>query len=141
MGRLTGAERYGFPYFATLDFLALSRYDNTMMNEETTMNNETNVPNSLDELLAMQTGNVKEEINREDIGALSSYVRNEIFPEANPTMAQVLVLAKALLEDLETYHWERLEDGDLSEIQRKIWKRDGKNITKALMAIRQVAEG
>ena len=112
-----------------------------MMNEETTMNNENSVPNSLNELLAMQTGNVREEINREEIGALSSYVRNEIFPEANPTMAQVLVLAKALLEDLETYHWERLEEGDLSEIQRKIWKRDGKNITRALMAIRQVAEG
>jgi hypothetical protein len=56
-------------------------------------------------------------------------------------MSQVLVLAKALLEDLESYHWERLEEGDLSEIQRKIWKRDGKNITRALMAIRQVAEG
>ena len=110
------------------------------MNEETTMNNETNVPNSLNELLAMQTGKVREEINREDINALNTYVRGEIFPESNPSMAQVLVLAKALLDDLEGYHWEQLERCDLSEQQRKIWKRDGKNITKALMALRQVAE-
>jgi hypothetical protein len=111
-----------------------------MMNEETTMNNEPNVPNSLDELLAMQTGNVKEEINREEIGALANYVRGEIFPEINPSMAQVLVLAKALLDDLESYHWDQLDRDDLSEQQRKIWKRDGKNVTKALMALRQVAE-
>jgi hypothetical protein len=55
-------------------------------------------------------------------------------------MSQVLVLAKRLIEDLEGYHFEMIEDGDLDERNLKIWKRDRKNITRALMALRQVAE-
>jgi hypothetical protein len=55
-------------------------------------------------------------------------------------MGQVLVLAKRLIEDLENYHWDQLERDDLSDQQRRIWKRDSINIEKALMALRLVAE-
>jgi hypothetical protein len=89
----------------------------------------------------MQTGGIKEEINREDINALDEYVRGELFHEINPDMSQVLVLAKRLLEDLEDYHYNALENGELSFQQHRIWKRDAKQVTKALMALRQVAEG
>jgi hypothetical protein len=102
------------------------------------MNN--NIPSTPSELLAMQQGGVREEINREDISALDDLVRGEIFPEINPNMAQVLVLAKRLIEDLESYHWDQLERDDLSDQQRRIWKRDSLNIEKALMALRLVAE-
>ena len=102
------------------------------------MNN--NIPSTPSELLAMQQGGIKEEINREDIGALDNLVRGEIFPEINPHMGQVLVLAKRLVEDLEAYHWDQLERDDLSDQQRRIWKRDSLNIEKALMALRLVAE-
>ena len=90
----------------------------------------------------MQQGGIKEEINREDINALERYVRDEIFPELNPDMAQVLVLAKRLLEDLESYHYNALDaDGnEMAPHVRRIWDRDAKNITKALLALRQVAE-
>jgi hypothetical protein len=100
-----------------------------------------NVPSTPSELLAMQTGNIKEEINREELGALEQCVRGEIFPELNPSMAQVLVLAKKLLEDLEGYHYDMIEGGEMDSYGHRIWKRDAKNITKALMALRQVAEG
>jgi hypothetical protein len=102
------------------------------------MNN--NIPSTPSELLAMQQGGVREEINREDISALDDLVRGEIFPEINPNMGQVLVLAKRLVEDLESYHWDQLERDDLSDQQRRIWKRDSLNIEKALMALRLVAE-
>ncbi len=100
-----------------------------------------NIPSTPSELFAMQQGGIKEEINREELGALEQHVRGEIFPELNPSMAQVLVLAKKLLEDLEGYHYDMLEGGDLDSYGHRIWKRDAKNITKALMALRQVAEG
>jgi hypothetical protein len=102
------------------------------------MNN--NIPSTPSELLAMQEGGIKEEINREDINALDNFVRGEVFPEINPNMGQVLVLAKRLVEDLESYHWDQLERDDLSDQQRRIWKRDSLNIEKALMALRLVAE-
>jgi hypothetical protein len=101
---------------------------------------ENNIPSSPAELLAMQTGGVREEINNENINALDDYIRGEIFPEINPNMSQVLYLAKQLLTDLETYHFDVLEDGDITERQRKIWKRDRKSITRALMALRCVDE-
>jgi hypothetical protein len=99
-----------------------------------------NIPSSPSELLAMQEGGIKEEINREDINALDELIRGEIFHEVNPHMGQVLVLAKRLVEDLESYHWDQLERDDLSDQQRRIWKRDSINIEKALMALRLVAE-
>ena len=99
-----------------------------------------NIPSSPSELLAMQEGGVREEINREDINALDELIRGEIFHEVNPNMGQVLVLAKSLLQDLESYHWDMLEDPELSDQQRRIWKRDSINIEKALMALRLVAE-
>ncbi len=88
----------------------------------------------------MQEGGIKEEIHTESITALRDYVTGEIFPELNPNMAQVLVLAKSLLQDLESYHWDMLEDPELSDQQRRIWKRDSINIEKALLALRMVAE-
>ena len=100
-----------------------------------------NVPSTPSELLALQQGGIKEEINREDLGALEQCVRGEVFPELNPSMAQVLVLAKKLLEDLEGYHYDMIEGGEMDSHGHRIWKRDAKNITKALMALRQVAEG
>jgi hypothetical protein len=99
------------------------------------------IPSTPSELFAMQQGSIKEEINREELGALEQHVRGEIFPELNPSMAQVLVLAKKLLEDLEGYHYDMIEGGDLDSYGHRIWKRDAKNVTKALMALRQVAEG
>ena len=102
---------------------------------------ENNIPSSPAELLAMQTGGIKEEINREDINALDELIRGEVFPELNPDMSQVLVLTKRLLEDIESYHFNALDDGDLSPQQKRIWKRDAKKVTEALMALRQVAEG
>jgi hypothetical protein len=102
---------------------------------------ENNIPSSPAELLAMQQGGIKEEINREDINALDELIRGEVFPELNPDMSQVLVLTKRLLEDIESYHFNALDDGDLSPQQKRIWKRDAKKVTEALMALRQVAEG
>ena len=102
---------------------------------------ENNIPSSPAELLAMQTCGVREEINREDINALDEYIRGELFSEINPDMSQVLVLTKHLLEDLEAYHFNTIDAGELNEYQERVWKRDRKNITKALMALRQVAEG
>jgi hypothetical protein len=107
--------------------------------QETTMKD--NIPSTPSELLAMQQGGIKDEINHEELGALDQYVRGEVLPELNPSMAQVLVLAKKLLEDLEGYHYDMIEGGDLDSYGRRIWKRDAKNVTKALMALRQVAEG
>jgi hypothetical protein len=100
-----------------------------------------NVPSTPSELFAMQQGGVKEEIHVEGINALEQHIRGEIFPELNPSMAQVLVLAKKLLEDLEGYHYDMIEGGDLDSYGHRIWKRDAKNITKSLMALRQVVEG
>jgi hypothetical protein len=101
---------------------------------------ESNIPSSPAELLAMQQGGIKEEINREDVNALDDYIRGELFPSVNPSMAQVLYLTKKLLQDIEDYHFDVLEGGDICERQRKIWKRDAKNVTKALMALRCVDE-
>jgi hypothetical protein len=101
---------------------------------------ESQTPSTPSELFAMQTGGVREEINAESLSALDDYIRGEIFHEINPSMDQVLYLAKQLLTDLESYHFNALEDGELTERQRKIWKRDRKSITKALMALRQVEE-
>ena len=102
---------------------------------------ENQTPSSPSELFAMQTGGVKEEINRDGLNALDEYIRGELFEDLNPDMGQVLVLAKRLIEDLEAYHFNAIDGGELSEYQERIWKRDRKNITKALMALRQVAEG
>jgi hypothetical protein len=102
--------------------------------------NNNNIPSSPSELLAMQEGGIKEEINREDLNALDELIRGQIFHDVNPHMGQVLVLAKRLLEDLESYHWDALENPDLTDQQRRIWKRDSINIEKALMALRLVAE-
>ena len=88
----------------------------------------------------MQQGGIKEEINREDVNALDEYIRGDLFPEINPDMNQVLQLTKRLLEDLESYHFNALEDLELTSVQRKIWKRDAKSVTKALLALRQVSE-
>jgi hypothetical protein len=101
---------------------------------------ENNIPSSPAELLAMQTGGVREEIGAESLSALDDYIRGEIFPEISPNMSQVLYLAKQLLTDLEMYHFDVLEDGEITERQRKIWKRDRKSITRALMALRCVDE-
>ncbi len=87
-----------------------------------------------------QGGGIREEINREDVNALDHYVRGEIFPDINPEMGQVLTLTKRLLEDLEAYHFNTIDAGELTEYQERVWKRDRKNITKALMALRQVEE-
>jgi hypothetical protein len=114
-----------------------------MMNDETTMSNNSQptVPNSPDELFAMQKS-AAVELDREDLGALARYIRGEIFPEVNPSYAQILVFTKTLLDDLESYHFDMVEADDFeSAQQRAIWKRDLKNITKALMALRKVAEG
>ena len=105
------------------------------------MENNNNIPSTPAELLAMQQGNIKEEINREDINALDHFVRCELFSDLNPHMGQVLVLVKHLLEDLEEYHFNTIDNGELSPIQQRIWERDAKNVTKALMALRKVAEG
>ena len=102
---------------------------------------EDNIPSSPAELLAMQQGGIKEEINREDVNALDELIRGKIFTEINPDMNQVLVLTKRLLEDIETYHFDTIDDGDLNPRQKHIWKRDAKKVTEALMALRQVAEG
>lgn len=99
------------------------------------------IPSTPSELLAMQQGGTKDEINREELGALEQHVRGEIFPELNPSMAQILHLTKKLLQDLEGYHYDMLEGGDLDSYGHRIWKRDAKNITKALMALRCVDEG
>ena len=99
------------------------------------------IPSTPSELFAMQQGGIKGEIHADGINALEQYVRGEIFPELNPSMAQVLVLAKKLLEDIEGYHFGMIEDGDLDSFEHRIWKRDAKSVTKALMALRQVAEG
>ncbi len=103
---------------------------------------ENNIPATPAELFAMQQGNIKEEINREDQAALRDYITEELFPELNPDMGQVLVLAKRLLEDLESYHYNALDQGgdEMAPHVRRIWDRDAKNITKALLALRQVAE-
>jgi hypothetical protein len=100
-----------------------------------------NIPSTPSELLAMQTGGIKEEIHVEGINALESYIRGEIFPQLNPSMAQILHLTKKLLQDLEGYHYDMLEGGDLDSYGHRIWKRDAKNITRALMALRCVDEG
>ncbi len=87
---------------------------------------ENQIPSTPAELFAMQTGGIREEINAESLSALDDYIRGEIFEEINPSMAQVLYLAKQLLTDLESYHFNTLEDGELTERQRKIsvaWKR------------------
>ena len=102
---------------------------------------ENNIPSSPAELLAMQTGGVREEIGAESLSALDDYIRGEIFPEISPNMSQVLFLAKKLLQDLEDYHFNTLDEGDLFPAQRRIWKRDAKKITEALMALRCVDEG
>ena len=102
---------------------------------------ESQTPATPAELFAMQTGAIKEEINRDGINALDEYIRGELFSELNPDMSQVLVLAKRLVEDLESSHFNTIDAGELNEYQERIWKRDRKNITKALMALRQVAEG
>ena len=99
-----------------------------------------NIPSTPSELLAMQEGGIKEEINREEPTALRDYITNQLFPEINPDMCQVLILAKRLLEDLESFHYDHIDGNDLSPSQHRIWERDAKNITKALMALRQVAE-
>ena len=101
---------------------------------------ENQIPSSPAELLAMQQGGIKEEINREDVNALDEYIRGEIFPEINPDMNQVLVLTKRLLEDIECYHFSAIDEGELTPQQLRIWKRDAKKVTEALMALRQVAE-
>jgi len=101
---------------------------------------ENQIPSSPAELFAMQQGGIREEIGAESSSALDHYVRGELFEQINPSMDQVLYLAKQLLTDLESYHFNALEDGELTERQRKIWKRDRKSITKALMALRQVEE-
>ena len=102
---------------------------------------ESQTPATPAELFAMQTGTAKEQIGHEGINALDDYIRGELFEEINPDMSQVLVLAKRLLEDLESYHFNTIDAGELNQYQERIWKRDRKNITKALMALRQVAEG
>ena len=102
---------------------------------------ENQIPSSPAELFAMQQGGIREEINREDVNALDHYVRGEIFPDINPEMGQVLTLTKRLLEDLEAYHFNTIDAGELTEYQERVWKRDRKSITKALMALRCVEEG
>jgi hypothetical protein len=102
---------------------------------------ENNIPSSPAELLAMQQGGIREEINHENINALDELIRGEIFPGVNPSMDQVLHLAKKLLQDLEEYHYNTIEEADLTSQQRRVWKRDAKKITESLMALRQVEEG
>ena len=101
---------------------------------------ENQIPSSPAELLAMQQGGIKEEIHIDGIGALDDYIRGEIFPQLNPSMDQVLYLTKKLLQDLEEYHYNTIEEADLTSGQRRIWKRDAKKVTEALMALRQVSE-
>ena len=104
-------------------------------------NNEISVPSSPSELFAMQRGGIKGEIGEESVCALRDYLEDEILPELNPNMSQLLVAVKAMVERLENFHFETLDNADLTPGQHRIWERDAKNITRALMALRQVAEG
>ena len=103
-------------------------------------NNEIQAPSSPAELFAMQRVG-KVELEENNPHALSNYLEGELFPELDPSMTQVLVAAKAMVERLEEFHFETLDNADLTPGQRRIWKRDAKAITKALMALRTVQEG
>ena len=100
------------------------------------------IPSSPAELFAMQRVG-KVELEEGNPSALSNYLDGELFPELDPSMAQVLVAAKAMLERLEEFHYGFIEDnqGTMSDYAARIWKRDAKNVSKALMALRQVQEG
>jgi hypothetical protein len=104
--------------------------------------NEIQVPASPAELFAMQRVG-KVELEEGNPHALSNYLDGELFPELDPSMTQVLVAAKAMLERLEGFHYDFIEEnqGTMSDYTARIWKRDAKNVSKALMALRQVQEG
>ena len=105
-------------------------------------NNEIQAPSSPAELFAMQRVG-KVELEENNPHALSNYLEGELFPELDPSFTQILVAAKAMLERLEGFHYNFIEDngGTMSDYTARIWKRDAKNVSKALMALRQVAEG
>ena len=105
-------------------------------------NNEIQVPASPAELFAMQRVG-KVELEENNPHALSNYLEGELFPELDPSMTQVLVAAKAMLERLESFHYDYIaeNEGTMSDYVARIWKRDAKAITKALMALRTVQEG
>ena len=100
------------------------------------------IPSSPAELFAMQRVG-KVELEGDNPQALRDYLEGELFLELNPSMAQILVAAKAMLERLEEFHYNFLEDNrkEMSELSARIWKRDAKAVTKALLALRTVQEG
>ena len=88
----------------------------------------------------MQQGGIKDTICSDDVNALDEYIRGELLPQLNPEMGQVLQLTKRLLEDLEMYHVNMANEPDLDPYARYVWERDAKSVTKALMALRKVAD-
>jgi len=103
-------------------------------------NNEVQIPASPAELFAMQRVG-KVELEENNPHALSNYLEKELFPELDPSITQILVAVKAMVERLEEFHFDTLDNADLTPGQRRIWKRDAKAATKALMALRMIQEG
>ncbi len=98
-------------------------------------NNNPEVPNSPQELFAMQK---KCSCDTEDPLAFANFLDQAVLPEEDPSPYQTVKAIEMMLYRLVSYHFNTLEEDELTPFQRKIWKEDYKVLNKALKYMRLV---
>lgn len=99
-------------------------------------NNTPEVPNSPQELFAMQR---KCSCEQDDPQAFADFLSEVVLPEEDPSPYQTVKAIEMLLYRLRNYHFDVIqEDDSLTKFQRKIWKDDYSRLEKALKHIRLI---
>ena len=98
-------------------------------------NNVPEVPNSPTELLAMQN---QRSGDKEDPWAFATFLAEAVIPNEDPSPYQTVKAMEMMLTRLVNYHFDTLQEDDLTPWQRKVWKEDYKMLAKALKCVRLV---
>jgi hypothetical protein len=98
-------------------------------------NNNSETPNSPQELFAMQK---KCSCDTEDPLAFANFLDQVVLPEEDPSPFQTVKAMEMMLSRLVSYHFDVLENDELTPWQRKIWKDDYKVLSKALKCLRLI---
>lgn len=124
---------FGKPNCRPLDFSRVL-WDISIMEN----NNTPSVPNSPAELFAMQAANVAP-TECPDSEAFAELLAETVLPGFEPSPYQTVRGIVMLLERLEHFHFDTLQESDeMDPWQREIWERDYKRISTALEQLRLV---
>ena len=101
-------------------------------------NNTPSVPNSPSELFAIQAANVAPtECPEEE--AFAAFLEETVLPEFDPSPYQTVLGVIMLVERLERFHFNVLQDSDnMDPWQKEMWQRDYSRLSAALDQLRLI---